>query len=234
MIRIAIVEDDIESAQLLEGYIERYQAESQEIFRISIFTNGVNFLDECKTEYDIVFMDIEMPHLNGMETAKKLREFDENIGIIFVTNMAQYAANGYEVNAIDFIIKPVGYFNFTLKLQRAIQYRAKMRKEEIVIKTESGFKRIPASDIYYIEVSDHILTYYTSQGIVCERGTMRSREEQLRAYDFVRCNSCYLVNIMHITEVSAQNIIVRGKELNISRTRKKEFMNMLTNSWGII
>lgn len=232
MNRIAIVEDDKECARLLVDYIERYKKESQEKFLISIFTNGMNFLDDYKAKYDMVFMDIEMPHLSGMETARKLREFDENICIVFVTNMAQYATSGYEVCAMDFMVKPVRYFNFTIKLKRAICYRAKMKKAEMVIKTENGFKRIPHSDIYYIEVSDHILTYHTLNGKISERGTIKKREEQLREYDFVRCNSCYLVNAMHVTEISVQCLTVGGVELSVSRTRKKEVMNVLTKFNG--
>ena len=232
MLSIAIVEDDNDSAQLLGEYLERYKKENQETFHVSSFTNGLNFLDEYNAEYDIIFMDIEMPYLSGMDTARKLRELDESVCIIFVTNMAQYAVSGYEVSAMDFIVKPVGYFNFSIKLQRAIQYRVKMQKSEILIKTETGFKRIPPTDIYFIEVSDHILTYHTVKGKIYERGTIKKREDQLKIYNFIRCNNSYLVNFIYITEFGAQHIKVGETELIISRSKKKEFMNTLTKLMG--
>lgn len=232
MLCIVIVEDNKECARLLIDYIEQYEKESQEHFQVRFFSNGYNFLDEYKADYDIIFMDIEMPGINGMETAKKLRKIDENVCLIFVTNMAQYAASGYEVNALDFMVKPVGYFDFTLKLQRAIQYRKKTKKAEVVIKTENGLKRVVISDIYYVEVADHILSYHTADGIVCERGTIKSKEEQFVKFDFVRCNSCYLVNLSHVTEMTAKSIFVGGRELTVSRSKRKQFFNILTEYMG--
>jgi DNA-binding LytR/AlgR family response regulator len=232
MINIAVVEDDKASANVLLTYIDKYRLESLEKITVSLFDNGINFLDEYKSQFDVVFMDIEMPHMNGIETARKLRQTDEMVSLIFVTNMVQYAISGYEVSALDFMVKPVGYFNFQSKLQRAIKTRQKLKKHEIVIKTEDGFKKISHSDIYYVEVTDHNLTYHTSKGTFRERETIKAREEQLKDFNFIKCNNCYLVNLVYVTEFNAQFVTVEGTRLTISRAKKKDFINALTRFMG--
>ena len=94
MITIAIVEDDKKSAKILQDYILRYSEEKQEPLAVECFENGLNFISDYKASCDIALMDIEMPHMNGLDTARKLREFDSQIPLIFITNMAQYAING--------------------------------------------------------------------------------------------------------------------------------------------
>ena len=109
------------SAKILQDYILRYSEEKQEPLAVECFENGLNFISDYKASCDIALMDIEMPHMNGLDTARKLREFDSQIPLIFITNMAQYAINGYEVQALDFMVKPIEYFNFSLKLDKAIR-----------------------------------------------------------------------------------------------------------------
>lgn len=101
MYRIAIVEDDQNAAEVLRSYLQRYEEENGEQFSVSSFANGLLFLKEQESGFDIVFMDIEMPALDGMETAKLLRRVNDISCLIFVTNMASYAIKGYEVDAID-------------------------------------------------------------------------------------------------------------------------------------
>ena len=119
MLNIAIVEDDQRDALQLKACIDRYSQESGRLFTLRLFTDGMNITEE-PTRFDIVFMDIEMQHLDGIHAAKILRERDASVCIVFVTNMSKYAVFGYEVNALDFIVKPVQYGPFMNKLKRAI------------------------------------------------------------------------------------------------------------------
>ena len=141
MITIAIVEDDKKSAKILQDYILRYSEEKQEPLAVECFENGLNFISDYKASCDIALMDIEMPHMNGLDTARKLREFDSQIPLIFITNMAQYAINGYEVQALDFMVKPIEYFNFSLKLDKAIRICKKLHGYQIYVPSEQGTDR---------------------------------------------------------------------------------------------
>lgn len=232
MFRIVIVEDNKEYAKLLIEYLERYEKELGENFYVRVFSNGINFLDEYNSDYDIVFMDIDIEGMNGLDTSRKLRESDESVCIIFITELAQYATKGYEVNALDFIVKPVGYFNFTAKLKRAIEYSKKKKSVEIIIKKDEGLKKVNVSDIYFIEVKDHTLFYNTVNGIIKERSTMKIKEAELKKFDFARISAGYLVNLRHITEITRNSVVINGEDLKISRTKKKEFLNILTQFMG--
>ena len=110
MINIAIIEDNAADANLLRSYIDRYFAETDKSYKVEVFSDGFNFLSNYSGKCNIAFFDIEMPHIDGMQVARRLRAVDSEVSIIFVTNMAKYAINGYEVSALDFIIKPVEYF----------------------------------------------------------------------------------------------------------------------------
>ena len=101
MITIAIVEDDKKSAKILQDYILRYSEEKQEPLAVECFENGLNFISDYKASCDIALMDIEMPHMNGLDTARKLRNLIARFLLFYYQYMAQYAINGYEVQALD-------------------------------------------------------------------------------------------------------------------------------------
>ena len=120
MISVAIVEDEQRCAQTLQQHLDRYAAENGIVFAVNTFQNAFSFLNDTRTSYDIVFMDIEMPHENGLDAAAEMRRLNSESVLIFVTNMAQYAIRGYEVDAMDFLLKPVPYEVFSYKIKKAL------------------------------------------------------------------------------------------------------------------
>lgn len=232
MIKIAIVEDEEKSVLILQKHIERFSKKTGYQFSNLWFRNGLNFIDDYKPNYDIVFMDIKMPHLDGMEVSKKLRELDKNVALIFITNMMQYAIKGYEVNALDFMLKPVKYYDFEMKLNKAIEYVKKHKNDTIVIDMGDITKVVQVSDILYIEVMNHKLIYHTEDGEYETYGQLKKIESDLRSKNFSRCNNCYLVNLRHIKEVYPSYLVVGKHEIQISRRRKKTLMEELTNYLG--
>lgn len=120
MVSVALIEDDDRIAGELVGYLERYAKESEGAveFNTVRFPDAISFLEGYKPRYDLVLMDIMLPEMDGLMASKKLREYDPNVMLVFVTNMSQLAVKGYEVSAFDFMVKPVRYGDFTLKLDR--------------------------------------------------------------------------------------------------------------------
>lgn len=231
--RIAIVEDQDKSAELLLDYIQRYEREKDCRFETIRFTDGLSFISDYKADIDVIFMDIEMPHLDGMAAAQKLRELDENVCLIFVTNLASYAIKGYEVSAMDFMVKPVRYFSFAMKLDRAIRIRNRCAKAEMVLPSKNDPKRLSLDDILYIEVKNHTLIYHTVDSRTATvRGTMSGVEKQLSSQGFARCSNSYLVNLSKVFSVQKNTVVLIKEELPISRTQKAEFMRALAEFVG--
>ena len=229
MIRLAIVEDEDLYAEQLTGFIRQYGEEHHIQFDIIRFTDGDEIAEEYAGGYDIIFMDIQMRFMDGMTAAEKIRERDGEVVIMFITNMTNYAIRGYQVDALDYVVKPVTYFSFEKKLERAIEKAQKKKVPMITIRIPSGIMRLKTSDIYYIESEGHNLIYQTRIGIFKSRAKMQEAEDALSQYGFFRSNKSYLVNMQHVTGVSEGCCIVNNENLLISRARKNDFMEALTN-----
>jgi DNA-binding LytR/AlgR family response regulator len=232
MIKVAIVEDEEESILQIQSYIEQYGKENQIDFLIDVFRDGSDIIKDYEPRYDIILLDIEMPHVNGMEAARIIRTKDNNVVLVFITNMAQYAIDGYSVRALDFILKPIDYYVFSLKFTRAMERAAKYNNTIITLKLLDGVKRLNIRQIYYVEIQNRVLHYHTKSGEYIIRGTMKSAEEELCKYHFEKCNYWYLVNLKYVSEIRGNTVVVAGKELEISRRNRTAFLTAVTNYIG--
>ncbi len=223
MINIAVVDDDEEYRLQEREFIEKFARESGEKFDVKRFNSGMDFITDYKPVYDIVFLDIEMPLLSGMETARRLRREDDKVCIIFITKMSKYAIEGYEVNAIDFVVKPIKYFNYIDKLKKAIGYVKTHREKEVVIKSDENYFRLPVSSIYYVIKDKNYLIYRTVKGDIRVRGTMKTVEDELSDSGFSVCNSGCIVNLKLIGQVTPNCVIINGEQIPLSRRRIKDF-----------
>lgn len=232
MINIAVVEDDKTSADLICDYIQKYKSLHGEgtDFNVRVFGDAVGFLEDYKpSRFDLVLMDIMMPYMDGMRAAEKLREVDNFVLLIFITNMGDYAVKGYDVGAIAFIKKPVAYYDFELKMKRAI-FTIRSRDEKAIIVSSSGNRiRLMVRDIMYVEVSGHVCTYHTSEGDIESRNTLREVAKLLEPYDFMMCSSSFLINPNYIKSINVHTVTVCNTELEISRLKKKDFLTQFNN-----
>lgn len=228
MITVAIVEDDKKSADLLKQYVLRYAEDKQEKLKVKYFENGLNFVSEYQADCDVVLMDIEMPHLNGLDTAKKLRELDSQVPLIFITNMAQYAIYGYEVQALDFMVKPIEYFNFSLKLDKAVRICKKLHSSMIYVPSDLGMVRLELEELIFIESVKHYLYLHTTKGSFRIRSTMGDFMSKLPEEKFACCSKSFCVNMGWVSNFRTNSVVVNGEELNISRSYKKSFMDQIT------
>lgn len=240
MINVAIVDDDEKVVDMLRSYLERFSKENDIEFQAESFGCAVDFLSAFTDRYDIVFLDIELPDMNGIDAARKMREIDGTVALIFVTNMRQYAINGYEVNADDFIVKPVPYFDFSLKLSRVLKKIGVREVPKIAIKNEGMTRYIAINTIRYVEVFRHRLVYHTCDGSIEARGSLNKIEPLLTANNFERCNSCYLVNLKYVMGIEGYTLFVgygqnskKMDELSVSHPRKKDFIAALNKYLGV-
>lgn len=227
---IAIVEDVKEDQEVLKSYLEKYAGDLGLDFDIRIFPSPIPFLDGYKSEYDIIFMDVKMPYMNGFTAAKRLREIDGEVILFFTTSLAQYAIRGYEVEAMDYIVKPFNYYDFSLKLTKAVEKVRKKGDDSILVSAGSSYKKIPLTDIIYVEVSNHICIFHTAKGDFKQYSTLKKLMEKLPEKSFARINGYSVVNMKYVTEVKGYTAVIQGAQnLDISHPRKKEFMENFMN-----
>ena len=234
MYRIALVEDDDRDAGRITDLLEKYKTEENSSFNYEIirFNNAIVFLTNYKANYDIVFMDIEMPHMNGMEAARKLRELDSSTMLIFITNVAKMAQHGYEVEAFDFLVKPVEYDIILFKMRRILERLEKNESYKLLIRVDGAQVCLESNEILYIEVINHNLIYHTEKGNFESRGTIGKIRDELELYGFYMCNNCYLVNLKHVKWVKSFVVKVGDDELQVSHPRKKAFLAALNEYIG--
>ena len=225
MVRIAVVEDDPYDLNVICKYIQSYIDITSEPIDIRTFTNAEEFIKERTLipQIDLLFLDIELPGKNGMELAVKLRRSGVNSLIVFATNMIQYAVQGYDVAAVDFIVKPLTEEMFLTKFRRYID-KIKSRKKALILKNREGMKKYLLSDIIYVEVQAHRLKVVTRKSEEEYSGTLKQIEEEISGGGFARCNKCYLVNLRYVESIHNDEVDVAGHRLQISRREKKAFM----------
>ena len=234
MPNIALVEDEPEAADVLAAFIARYADEKGLELAVTRFGNAMDF-EMTHQHFDLVFMDIQMPGINGMEAAQLMRTYDSETPIIFVTNLAQYAVKGYEVDALDFIVKPVTYFNFRMRMDKAMRRIRRNGSRSIAIGTRDGMRVVALSDIEYVEVSKHDLSYHLvgEEEPFVVYGSLVAFEQEVEGGPFVRISNSCLVNMNRIRAIRGGELVMHGgKVLYFSRSRKREAVATITGFLG--
>lgn len=229
MIRVALVEDDEQYREQFLVFLHQYEAESGQRFRISVFSDGDEILDAYHADYDLILMDIVMRFVDGMTTAEQIRELDSEVVIIFITNTPQFVMRGYAVDALDYVLKPINYFAFSQRIDRAISRMAKRRRRYISVPIKGGIQKLEVSQIRYVEVMDHDLLYHTRRDSVFTRGTLAEAEEQLGSEQFFRCSKYCLVNLEYVDGLQNFELLLDGERIQVSRARKKALMDALND-----
>ncbi|MGN0814663.1 MAG: LytR/AlgR family response regulator transcription factor [Candidatus Coproplasma sp.] len=226
---VAIVEDEALHTDLLVEMLNCYAKTRGVLFSIASFNSIESFFTGYKP-FDLIFMDIELPGMNGMEGARRLRETDDVAVLIFITNMAQFAVCGYEVSAFDYIVKPLAYRSFSVKLDRAVAFLRNRADNHILVSNKDEVHNISLRDLLYVEVCGHKLVFHKINGEeVNTCGSLGKLAEELGGSGFSRCSSCYLLNMRYVSKVNGLTVELKdGTELQISRRKRKEFLDDFT------
>lgn len=224
MLRVLMLEDTPAEAEALRGHVERYASEHGLEVSVAWLTNALDYLED-RPAADLIFMDIDMPGINGLDAAHQLREYDAVTPLVFVTNLAQYAVRGYEVEALDFCVKPVSYAALSRCMDRALRTIQRNASRAMQVKTRDGLQLFSASDLLYVETRGHDVAYHVAGEAepFVTRDSLKRVEGELANLPFVRLSSGAIANMAHVRRVRGDEVTLSdGTTLYMSRARKRE------------
>lgn len=233
MIHIAICDDEKAFVSGLSRMLEQYSAETGQEIKISAYYDGMELLEKYDPSIDLIFLDIQMKLVDGLHAAGRVRQMDETVEIIFLTTMAQYALEGYQYRAANYILKPLKYPRLKSELDLFIRKHRRENSPAYFIVNDTGKYKIRLSSLRYVETYRRNLLCHTEQeDIVCYK-SMKELERELSGQGFARCHSSYLVNLAYVKGARKLEItLITGEILPISQPRRKAFMEKLAEYWG--
>ena len=219
--RIAVCDDEKRFVSDFSAIVERLYRSLD--IAVDEFSDGVQLLQSFRSvKYDIVFLDIEMPGLDGISLARKLRELSEDVYIVFLTGHIEYALKGYEVNALRYLTKPATEESVHEVLDNVLKKQS--NEKSLWLKNRDGERRVRLSEIVFIEAQDQNLIVYTLSGSHEIRGKLNDYEVQLRQEGFFRIHRSYMVSLSKIAGISDKEITVAGGfKLPVARAKEHEF-----------
>ena len=231
MLKIAIAEDETSARTALKEYLDRWQAENGQPVQAVFFESGSQLLENIPQGLQLALLDIQMPGLSGMETARCLRETLPELEIVFITSLTGYALESYEVAALDYLVKPVSYPRFCRSLERACRRICQQAEHILTIKNNDGVFRLRAKDLVYVEVFSHRLVLHTTAGVVSYSGTLAALEKNV-GNGFFRCHSSFLINREQVTRLDGADVVLGSERLPVSKYRRKALLAALAACWG--
>ena len=234
MLNIVILEDRVEQAQRLTQMLRDYAVANGDFaYSLTVYDRSIPLLTEYKCDADILFLDIQVPDMLGMEVARRIRQMDDRVMIIFITMLTQYAIEGYSVGAFDYVLKPVRFEEFSTKMDRARRMLAHQNTSmTLEVRTKEEIRRLNVDEISFIEVSNHDILIHTDSETIRQWGNLKSYEDKLAPAHFIRCSASFLVNLKYVRAVNGASVTVGGQELPLSNTRRKEFLAALAQYKG--
>ncbi len=227
MFQIAIVEDDLEQQRLLKELLLRYAQQRTRKLEIVTYQDGADLIECFARQYHVIFLDVQMSFMGGLETAAQIRRQDEQVRIVFVTNYANHAIDGYEVSANGFLVKPASYPTIARLMDRFCQELEQTPEHYLILKNSRAMQRIPLSTIYYIESMGHYVKIHKPDGDTLFLSTMREIEKQLEGQPFFRCSSGVIVGLAHVEAVDRYQVLVNGHWLTVGRDKKRGLMEAI-------
>lgn len=224
MIRIGICDDNALIANRLERLIIGYGEEHGVEIETHVYHDGSEVLEE-RLQFDILFMDVEMPVLDGIDTAKQLRKRDAKVKIIYITSYTHYMRNAFAVHAFEYLVKPFNTAKVNMVLTDVLDFIEKENKSHDISLIVGGELKVFASnDIYYFERVHRKIKMCTAQGDFEFNGVLSEIMEKVRDFDFEYCHKSVIVNLFHCKRIAGPDLhLDNGEILPIAQKRAVEF-----------
>lgn len=232
MIYIDIVDDSVADSEAMLQQVQRFCDDFALNTSIRCFSSGEELLGHYRSKTDLIILDIQMCGQNGIEIARMIRSFDPDVQLLFITNLAHYALEGYSVNACDFILKPADYLQVSESLARVLTRLQKREHKKISVKQKDGIVVVDSQRILYIETYGRKLRIHLDTDALLCTDTLTNLEKQLDSQLFFRCHNAYLVNLKQVGRLMGSEVEVAGQSIPLSKHRRKQFITALSSYLG--
>ena len=223
MCKIAICEDEKVQVEKICEILKKFELNEGIKLNVDTFSSGEELIENKFEKYDIVFLDIKMKKLTGIETYKIIRKSSEKIKIIFITALEQYWPEGYTVSAYRYILKPIKEDELYSIIKDLINEINK-NKRFILLKKDGAIEKGLISDIKYLGIENRKVVVYTINGVYSTSISLGEWESKLYGYDFAKPHSSYLVNFKYIKQVNKNHVVLTDEEsVHVSQRKYKEF-----------
>lgn len=216
MVKIAICDDEAAMCSRLENLLSSMLRQKNEPFRITCYKSGAKLLFS-PLDFDLIFLDIQMPHINGMELAGRLRRQNFSGALIFITVLAEHMPDAFEVEAADYLLKPVDESRLKRTLERVLKRLGQKNDKSLFVQAMGLSQRVRIRDICYGEVKNRTIFLHTVNGVVRYYGKIKEVEQQTMPY-LIRCHRSFLVNPDYLKEYSGGWVLLEnGEQVPVSR-----------------
>ncbi|MCI8549078.1 MAG: response regulator transcription factor [Lachnospiraceae bacterium] len=229
MIRIAVCDDESVMCRQLAQMISAKLKKWEEEFVITCYTSAVRLI-LSPLDFDMIFLDIQMPGINGVELAKKLRKKEFNGILIFVTVLTECMPDAFEVEAMDYLCKPVDEARLERTLLRSLKRLSLKEEKGFFVRAQNGYRMVKFSEVYYCEVMNRKIHLHMRQDVIEYYGKMKDLEQQTLPY-LIRCHRSFLVNPVYLQEYKGGQVTLEnGAQIPVSKSYHRIFMERMLHS----
>lgn len=235
MIKIALCDDENYFLDNLEKMIYSYGQENDTLFSVTKYSSSIYLMDSLKNDYQIFFLDIQMPNMDGIELANVIRKYDSETYLVFITSFGEYMPMGYELNASNYLEKPVSQSVINHELDRALNWLNSIRNAYLPVKNSEGFFKVYLHELIYIETHERNVQLHTEKGDITSYRKMQDLEKDLKGYPFFRCHTSYIVNLDYIHHITNLDVyLINGEKIFVSKAKKKELIKQMAVEMGSV
>ena len=226
MLLVGICDGDTGARIMLSDFIKQYKEDTGLSVQVLAYNNGEKLLRHYPLDMDLIFLEVPLIGMSGIETAHKIREIDKNVGIVFLTSVLSHVFEAYEVRANNYLIKPLKYSRFLKEVEKARERRGQNRF--FIEKNDSGVYKIYTKEIRYIETDKQNTLIHTENEKIVSYKRMKTHDEALFELCFVRCHTGFIVNLLYFKKLEQSDLILNdGTRIPISRGRKNNVLTKL-------
>lgn len=233
MIVIGICDGEQTVRSLLASFVERYRSETGTEIQLLSYSTGEKLLKNYLLDIDLIFLEIPLRKINGLEIATRIKQYDKQIRIVFLTKVMSYVLEAYDVGASNYLLKPLSYEKFCKELNRVLEQNSSIEGSYFLEQNRQGLHKIYFQDVRYIETAGKSVLIHTVNSDIPSNRQMKQFEQIFIDTPLIRCHAGYIVNLRYFQKVENFMItLTDGKQIPISRNRRAFVLSQIRQVYG--